>query len=46
VSPYLKKITKTKRPGGMAQVVEHLPVKCKTLSLNNKKEELLTTYLQ
>jgi hypothetical protein len=27
-------------------VVEHLPVKCKTLSLNNKKEELLTTYLQ
>jgi hypothetical protein len=30
--PYLKKINKAKRAGSMAQVVEHLPSKWKTLN--------------
>jgi hypothetical protein len=29
---YLKKISKEKKTGGMAQVVEHMPSKCKPLS--------------
>jgi hypothetical protein len=40
----IQKITKTKRAWGVAQVVEHLPSKCKALcsssnpSTNNKKK--------
>jgi hypothetical protein len=33
-SSYLKKKPKSKRTGGVAQVVEHLPSKCKSLSSN------------
>jgi hypothetical protein len=30
------KITKAKRTGGMAQVVDHLPSRCKVLSSNSR----------
>jgi hypothetical protein len=38
----IQEVTKAKRAGGMAQVVEQLPRKCKTLSSNpstNKKKK-------
>jgi hypothetical protein len=35
----ISKITKTKRAGGVAQVVECLPTKCKALSSKSKKKK-------
>jgi hypothetical protein len=41
----ISKITRAKRSGGMAQVVEHLPSKCETLSSNpstGKKKKVIS----
>jgi hypothetical protein len=43
---YLKKKTNSKRPGSVAQEVEHLPTKCKALSSDSstakKKKKIVT----
>jgi hypothetical protein len=42
---YLKKITKTKGAGGMAQVIEDLPSTCKALSSNSSTSEGWKLYI-
>jgi hypothetical protein len=38
--PFPKSITRTKRAGGVAQTVEHLPNKCKAMDSNPNTEKM------